>query len=232
MLPWWRTCFSDHFHPNLKSLKDTVQSTGIFEKGWARWFPFWSKTTVNNTQKWLTPLLILCWKWDYMYSLVDNPAHLVKRVDTGVSVRNIFKIYLLLLLQGQSPPFKFIYLFLVSPGLHCCARASLTAVNRGYSPLQRAGCSCCGAWALGRQASVAVACGLWFLGSRAQVQHLWLTGLLAPRHVGFSQIRERNCISCIGRPTLYHWATREAPGTELLILEISCWDTQLVISLT
>ena len=56
-----------------------------------------------------------------------------------------FKIYLWLLLQGQSPPFKLIYLFLVSPGLHCCARASLTAVNRGHSPLQWAGSSCCGA---------------------------------------------------------------------------------------
>ena len=59
---------------------------GIFEKGRALWFPFWSKTTINNTQKWLPPLLILCWKWDYMYSLVDNPVHLVKRVDMGVFV--------------------------------------------------------------------------------------------------------------------------------------------------
>ena len=83
---------------------------GIFEKGRALWFPFWSKTTVNNTQKWLPSLLILSRKWDYMYPLVDNPVHLVERVDMGVFV-HIFKIYLLLLLQEQNSFLKCICLF-------------------------------------------------------------------------------------------------------------------------
>ena len=59
--------------------------------------------------------------------------------------------------------------------------------------------SCCGARALGMQASVVVArrlssCGsqaqqLWFAGSRAQAQQLWCTGLVAPWHVGSSWTR-------------------------------------------
>ena len=39
---------------------------------------------------------------------------------------------------------------------------------------------------------------------------LWLTGLVALRHVGSSQTRARTCVPCIGRQTLNHCATREA----------------------
>ena len=47
----------------------------------------------------------------------------------------------------------------------------------------------------------------------AQAQQLWLTGLVAPRHVGSSQTRARTCVPCIGRQILNHCATREAlPG--------------------
>ena len=45
----------------------------------------------------------------------------------------------------------------------------------------------------------------------AQAQQLWLTGLVAPRHVGSSQARARTRVPCIGRQTLNHCATREAP---------------------
>ena len=45
-----------------------------------------------------------------MYPLVDNPVHLVERVDMGVFV-HIFKIYLLLLLQEQNSFLKCICLF-------------------------------------------------------------------------------------------------------------------------
>ena len=107
-----------------------------------------------------------------MNSLVDNPVHLVKRVDMGGFV-HIFKIYLLLLLQEQNSFFKFIYLFLVSLGLHCCARAFSNCSEQGllssYS-VQASHCSgfsCCSAWAPGSQASVAVAYGLSGCGSRA-----------------------------------------------------------------
>ena len=39
---------------------------------------------------------------------------------------------------------------------------------------------------------------------------MWLTGLVALRHVGSSQTRARTCVSCIGRQILNHCATREA----------------------
>ena len=45
----------------------------------------------------------------------------------------------------------------------------------------------------------------------AQAQQLWLTGPAAPRHVGSSQTRARTRVPCIGRQTLNHCATREAP---------------------
>ena len=43
-----------------------------------------------------------------------------------------------------------------------------------------------------------------------QAQQLWLTGLVAPRHVGSSQTRARTRVPCIGRQILNHCATREA----------------------
>ena len=39
---------------------------------------------------------------------------------------------------------------------------------------------------------------------------MWLTGPVAPRHVGSSQTRARTRVPCIGRQTLNHCATREA----------------------
>ena len=39
---------------------------------------------------------------------------------------------------------------------------------------------------------------------------MWLTGLVAPRHVGSSQPRARTRVPCIGRQILNHCATREA----------------------
>ncbi|KAJ8788575.1 hypothetical protein J1605_005306 [Eschrichtius robustus] len=44
----------------------------------------------------------------------------------------------------------------------------------------------------------------------AQAQWLWLTGLVAPRHVGSSQTKARTRVPCIGRQILNHCATREA----------------------
>ena len=40
---------------------------------------------------------------------------------------------------------------------------------------------------------------------------MWLTGLVAPRHVGSSQTRARTRVPCIGRQILNHCTTREAP---------------------
>ena len=44
----------------------------------------------------------------------------------------------------------------------------------------------------------------------AQAQHLWLTGLAAPQHVGSSRTRDRTRVPCIGRQILNHCVTREA----------------------
>ena len=54
----------------------------------------------------------------------------------------------------------------------------------------------------------------------AQAQQLWLTGPVAPRHVGSSQTRARTRVPCIGRQTLNHCTTREAPFFYFLIIKI------------
>ena len=46
---------------------------------------------------------------------------------------------------------------------------------------------------------------------------MWLTGLVAPRHVGSSQTRARTRVPCISRQTLNHCATREAPRGEAFV---------------
>ena len=75
----------------------------------------------------------------------------------------------------------------------CGKRGPLLIAVRG--PLTYHGVSCCGAQA-----------------PDAQAQSLWLTGPVAPRHVGSSQTRARTHVPCIGRQTLNHCATREAPS--------------------
>ena len=42
-------------------------------------------------------------------------------------------------------------------------------------------------------------------------------GLVAPRHLEYSWIKDGSRVSCIGRQILYHWVTREAPGRFLLM---------------
>ena len=54
----------------------------------------------------------------------------------------------------------------------------------------------------------------------AQAQQLWLTGLVAPRHVGSSQTRARTRVPCIGRQILNHSATREAPHLIFLLWQV------------
>ena len=97
------------------------------------------------------------------------------------------------------------YLFLAALGLCCCARAF----------------SSCGEWGLlfvvlhGLLIAVASlvaelglqACGfqqLWLAGSRAHAQSLWLTGLVAPQHVGSSWTRAQSRVPCISRRILNH----------------------------
>ena len=65
--------------------------------------------------------------------------------------------------------------------------------HHGVQASHYRGLSCCGAQA-----------------PDAQAQPLWLTGLVAPRHVGSSQTRARTRVPCISRQILNHCATREA----------------------
>ena len=84
-------------------------------------------------------------------------------------------------------------------GLRFCARAFSSCGQWGplfiavRGPLPYRGLSCCGAQA-----------------PDAQAQLLWLTGLVAPRHVGSSQTRARTRVPCLGRQILNHCAAREA----------------------
>ena len=90
------------------------------------------------------------------------------------------------------------------------------------------GFSCCGAQALGHvdfNSCGTCAQQLRFLGSRAQAQYFCSMDLVAPRHVRSSQIRDRTCVSCIGRWILYHWATREAPEPDILKNFLKLFDS-------
>ena len=49
------------------------------------------------------------------------------------------------------------------------------------------------------------------MGSGAQVQQLWRTGLVALRHVEFSQTRDQAYVPCIGGRILNHCVTKEVP---------------------
>ena len=78
----------------------------------------------------------------------------------------------------------FIYLFLAALGLRCCARAFSSCGERGLLFVVVHGllivvASCCGAWALGAQASVVVARELSSCGSRALERRLSSCGARA-----------------------------------------------------
>ena len=117
------------------------------------------------------------------------------------------------------------FFFLGCVGSSSLCGLSLVAASGGYSSLWCVGFSlpcllCCGTQALGTWASVVTArglgsCGMWaleragFSSCGTQAQQLWCTGLVAPRHVGSSQTRDRTHVRCIGRRILNHCATTE-----------------------
>ena len=95
----------------------------------------------------------------------------------------------------------FIYLFIFG-----CVGSSFLC--EGFLQLRRAGAT------LHRGAQASHCRGLSCCGAQApdaQAQQLWLTGLVAPRHVGSSRTRARTRVPCIGRQILNHCASREAP---------------------
>ena len=96
--------------------------------------------------------------------------------------------------------FSFIYLF-----IYGCVGSSFLC--EGFLQLRRAGAT------LHRGARAFLYRGPSRCGAQApdaQAQQLWLTGLVAPWHVGSSQTRARTHVPCIGRQILNHCATREA----------------------
>ena len=96
----------------------------------------------------------------------------------------------------------FIYLLFIFG----CAGSSFLC--EGFPQLRQAGAT------LHRRARASHHRGLPYCGAQApgaQAQQLWLTGVAAPRHVGSSQTRARTRVPRIGRQTLNHCATREAP---------------------
>ena len=84
------------------------------------------------------------------------------------------------------------WVFVSVQGLSLLWQAEAT-LHRGVRASHYRGLSCCGVQA-----------------PDAQAQQLWLTGPVAPRHVGSSQTRARTRVPCIGRQILNHCATREA----------------------
>ena len=106
--------------------------------------------------------------------------------------------------QSNNQSFFFlIYLFILFYG---CVGSSFLC--EGFLQLRKVGAT------LHRGARASHYRGLSRCGAQApdaQAQQLWLTGLVAPRHVGSSQTRARTRVPCIGRWILNHCATREAP---------------------
>ena len=75
--------------------------------------------------------------------------------------------------------------------------------------------------------------GAAFSSCGSQAQWLWLTGLVAPRHVGSSRTRARTRVPCIGRQILNHWATREVRWflfSFLNVFYLSTVDLQCYVS--
>ena len=52
-------------------------------------------------------------------------------------------------------------------------------------------------------------------GSRTRAQSLWLLGLVVPRHVESSRIKNGSHVPCIGKQILTHCTTREVPPSTL-----------------
>ena len=98
----------------------------------------------------------------------------------------------------------FYYLFIYSFIFGCVGSSFLC---KGFLQLRQAGAT------LHRGARASHYCGLSCCRAQApdaQAQQLWLTGPVAPRHVGSSQTRARTHVACTGRQILNHCATREA----------------------
>ena len=108
-------------------------------------------------------------------------------------------------------PFKNIFILLTVLDLHCCAGAFSSCAEQGLLSSCRVQASCCSGLSCHRPHYCTWAGSLWLLGSRTQAQKLWHTGLVPPQRMESSWSKEQTSVPCIGRQTLHHWITREAP---------------------
>ena len=132
------------------------------------------------------------------------------------SYYNILKVFLFVFLKITVCFFFNVFIFIIYFIFGCVGSSLLRA---GFLQLRQAGAtlrcgarashcggfSCCGARALGTQASVVVARRLQIAGSVVVVHGLSCSG-----HVGSSRTRARTRVPCIGRRIHNHCATREA----------------------
>ena len=105
--------------------------------------------------------------------------------------------------------YLFIYSFLAVLGLRCCQHTFSSCSEQGLL-------SSSGAW-------VSHCTG--FFCFRAQtldhrLQQLWCTGLVAPRHVEFSQTKDQTHVLCTGRQIFNHWTIREVPSYFFLLISV------------
>ena len=100
---------------------------------------------------------------------------------------------------------KIICLFLAAPGLCCCK--GLFCSEQGLRSAAALGL-------LPGMLSLAVERALGcagFSSCNMQAQELWCMGLAAPQHGGSRWTRDQTHVPCIGRWTVNHWTSSEAP---------------------
>lgn len=127
---------------------------------------------------------------------------------------------------------RFIYVFMAVLGSSQAHEFSLSCSKQGSaSPtmihmfLIYCGLSCCRTQALSTLASVVAVHELSSCGSSAPEHRprIGCTGLIW--HVGSSHIRDQTCVSCIGRWTPPHWATRETRDFLFILQDNHAFDS-------
>ena len=128
--------------------------------------------------------------YTHIYIFLSFSANLEAKINISILLAVIFFLNFFYL-------FTYLFLAVLGPRFLCEGflqlRQAGATLHRGARASHRRGPSCCGAQA-----------------PDAQAQQLWLTGSVAPRHVGSSRTRARTRIPCTGRQTLNHCATMEA----------------------
>ena len=143
--------------------------------------------------------------------LVSSKANKLNRSSPGPNMKQLKSGMIFFFFFFKLYNYLFIYLFIcgcVGSSFLCegflQSRQVRATLHRGAQAFHHRGLSCCGL----------SCCGLSCCGAQApdaQAQQLWPTGPIAPRHAGSSQTRARTRVPRIGRQTLNHCATREAP---------------------